>query len=89
MARLAPASPSRTQGGAHNSHRADWPAVFTLGFFQLGWFFVFTHLAVALVPAVVPPAGTAKLPPERAARGPGDDDGPDGPVTFMASDSSS
>jgi drug/metabolite transporter (DMT)-like permease len=31
--------------------RADWPAVFALGFFQLGWFFVFTHLAVALVPA--------------------------------------
>jgi hypothetical protein len=44
---------------------------------------------VALVPAVVPPVGTEKLPLARAARGPGDADGPDGPVTFMASDSSS
>jgi drug/metabolite transporter (DMT)-like permease len=31
--------------------RADWPAVLTLGLLQIGGFFLFTHAAIALVPA--------------------------------------
>jgi drug/metabolite transporter (DMT)-like permease len=38
-------------GRLHLPREGDWRAVLGLGFFQLGLFFAFTHLAVALVPA--------------------------------------
>ncbi len=38
-------------GRLHLPRRQDWRAVIFLGLFQLGGFFVLTHLAVALVPA--------------------------------------
>ena len=38
-------------GRLHRPSRADWPAVLTVGVFQVGLFFVFSHIAVGWVPA--------------------------------------
>ena len=39
------------RGGLRLPVRGDWPAVLTIGVFQLGAYFAFAHLAVAWVPA--------------------------------------